>query len=101
MSIHQHRHVFPGYEGPDNKWWHDPKLVHRRYPTAHDGVIEERDHTPIPRGPRKPEVPQYSYNEYGEQVIPAVKTEGEAFMEAVMAIEAAEEVVKAPTKAGK
>lgn len=67
-TIHQHRHVFPGYEGPDNKWWHDPKLVHKRYPTAHDGVIEERDHEVIPRGSRtaKPVAAVLSYNEWGE-----------------------------------
>ena len=67
-TIHQHRHVFPGYEGPDNKWWHSPTLVHKRYPTAHDGVIEEREHTPVPRGPRtaKQEALVLSFNEWGE-----------------------------------
>lgn len=40
----QHRHYFPGYQGPSSSnemWWHDENMVHKKYPTAHNGEILE------------------------------------------------------------
>lgn len=51
----QHRHFFPGYEGPassNEKWWHDASMKHTKYPTAHDGeILETREWTVKSRGP--------------------------------------------------
>jgi hypothetical protein len=107
----QHRHFFPGYEGPkslNDGWWHDVNMKHVKYPTAHDvPALEEREHTVVSRGPNKKVVtPIYSFNEYGEEVVTTarVPTKGEleyAFlMEAigvaatVEAVAEAEELVK-------
>jgi hypothetical protein len=77
----QHRHFFPGYEGPkslNDGWWHDANMKHTKYPTAHDGeILETREHVVTPRGPRKEKAPQYSFNEYGEEVISREPTAGE------------------------
>lgn len=69
----QHRHAWPertdGGDPTEISWWHDPKSVHRKYPTAHDGVIETREKgntgskrsTPAKDIPRDPEVVRALY----------------------------------------
>ena len=67
--MQQHRHVFPGYVGPDSSnggWWHDVNMKHTKYPTAHDQpILGTREFTPGTRK-GKVQVPALSFNEWGE-----------------------------------
>lgn len=80
----QHRHVYPGLNNDEPCGWHDAARVHTKYPTAHDNILEEREFTPGTRA-KKAVTPVFSFNEYGEQVIPAPLTEGELFAREVEA----------------
>lgn len=98
----QHRHVFPGYEGPKNdpdgsKWWHACTMVHRKYPTAHEVILEEREFTPGTRT-KKAVDPMYAYApEYGP-------TKEEALYETppeyavAEAVKEAEDLVRIPAR---
>lgn len=71
----QHRHFFPGYEGPkslNDGWWHDANMKHIKYPTAHDGeILETREHVVVARGPNKAKVPMV-WDEYLLKMVPFV-----------------------------
>ena len=85
MEFNQHRHDQPGHpnEGASEKWWHDVNHVHSKYPTAHDHILGTRLFTPK----AKVKAPEFSFNEYGEAVIPPPPpSEGELFaLEAALA----------------
>ena len=91
----QHRHVWN--DGTFSNW-HDAKRTHTgKGPDGlyeNDATFEEREFTPGTRAKRAV-TPNYSFNEYGEAVIPPALTEGEEFARAVQEAEA---VLKQPAK---
>jgi hypothetical protein len=83
----QHRHVWN--DGTFSNW-HDAKRTHTgKGPDGlyeDDVVFEEREFTPGTRA-KKSVTPQYSFNEYGEEVVTTARvlTEGELFAREVEA----------------
>lgn len=87
MSL-QHRHVWN--DGTFSNW-HDATRTHTgKGPDGlyeDDAVFEEREFTPGTRAKKAVEA-AYSFNEYGEPVIPTPMTEGEVFMKEALDAEA-------------
>ena len=88
--VKQHRHYWPGWKNPEELGWHDASVVHAKYPTAHEHIHSEREveRAAKPKGKVKP--PEFSYDEFGEPVIPPPPpTEAELFAAAVAEAEEA------------